>query len=81
MGGVSDGPREEELAELARRVGVHVPGLVRVKLMLVDAGGERQLVTLEQAGAWKLEPRAPGGELMFLQSVGLVGVEPADRGD
>ena len=54
------------------------PGLVRVKLLLVDAGGERTLVVLEPPD-WKLEPRQPGGELMFLEAVQLVGVEPADE--
>lgn len=76
--------REANLAELARRVGEHLleglerAGIVRVKLLLVDAGGDRQLVTLEPPD-WKLQPRNGAGELLFLEGLQLVGVERADR--
>lgn len=76
--------REANLAELARRVGEHVleglerAGVVRVKLLLVDGGGGRNIVTLEPPD-WTLEPTTPHGELIFLQEVKLVGVERAER--
>jgi hypothetical protein len=50
-------------------------GLVRVKLLVVDAGGDRRIVTLEPPD-WTVEPRVdPGGELIFLQVLRLIGVE------
>jgi len=81
---VDPAEREANLAELARRVSDHVleglegAGIVRVKLLLVDAGGDRHLVTLGPP-SWTLEPRVAEGELMFLEAVQLVGVERAER--
>jgi hypothetical protein len=74
--------RARLLDELARRLvelGAPGPawarGLATVKLLLVDAGGERQVVTLEPGSTWRAEPRSAGGELLFVERVELVAVE------
>lgn len=73
--------RDAALEELARRVNERAwrgKGLVRIKLLLVDAGGDRHLVTLDPESRWALTPRNEHGELLFLEEIKLVGVERAD---
>jgi hypothetical protein len=56
---------------------VSAKGLARVKLLLVDGGGNRQIVTLEPP-TWQLAPTTKAGEPIVLTHLELVGVESVE---
>lgn len=56
------------------RIYVGLAQEARVRLLLVDGAGRRQLVDLDRDNGWQLAPTTPGGEPLILTHLELVGV-------